>query len=155
MRHGKSSWNYNVQDEYRPLKKRAYNDISYVFSSFKSRINETTVYYSSPALRAVTTALEFLKLGDLSEHKLSIKPDLYTFNPNNLQQMILSFDDRISDVMIFGHNPAFTTIANHYGDVYFDNVPTSGLVQIQFEADSWKDLVPGKTVLHLFPKNLR
>jgi len=155
MRHGKSSWSYNVEDEFRPLKKRAFKDIVHVYANFHKHMKDETVYLSSSALRAKTTARELFKLGGLSEHKLTIDKRLYTFNPNTLQDIILSFDDSHSDIMIFGHNPAFTTIVNHYGDIEFDNVPTSGLVQLKFEADSWKDLKKGKTVLHLFPKNLR
>ena len=46
-------------------------------------------------------------------------------------------------------------LANTLGDEYFENVPTSGLVMMRFENSSWKDLASGKTILHLFPKNLR
>jgi len=34
-------------------------------------------------------------------------------------------------------------------------VPTCGLVWIQFEIDSWKDVEKGKTKLFLSPKNLK
>ena len=155
MRHGKSSWEYNLEDQYRPLKKRAYTDIFDVYSNFKDHLSDSTSYITSPAVRAQTTAKEFLKLAGVSDHKLIIESNLYTFDPIALQNLILSLDDSNSNQMLFGHNPAFTAVANHYGSMFFDNIPTSGLVRIRFEADAWKDISNGITQVHLFPKDLR
>ena len=57
--------------------------------------------------------------------------------------------------MVFGHNPAMTGLVNDLGDKEFDNIPTTGLVVIDFDSQSWSDLGKGKTLLNLFPKNLR
>ena len=63
--------------------------------------------------------------------------------------------DDVQTLMIFGHNHAFTSLANLLGDKYIDNVPTSGLVQIKFETDRWSDISDGKTELVLFPRDLK
>ena len=57
--------------------------------------------------------------------------------------------------MIFGHNHAFTSISNIFGTAYMDNLPTSGLVKIDFEIEDWKDLKKGVTKLIIIPKELR
>jgi phosphohistidine phosphatase len=57
--------------------------------------------------------------------------------------------------MVFGHNPAMTNLVNNLGDSYVENVPTTGLTVIDFETNSWENLKTGKTILSLFPKNLR
>ena len=64
-------------------------------------------------------------------------------------------DNDVMNVLIFGHNSAITDFVNKFGDVYIDNVPTSGLVCINFEINNWKDLKKGKTVTTLFPKELK
>jgi len=155
MRHGKSSWKHDVDDHDRPLRKRAYNDIKLVADRAKPEISSSVKIYSSSANRALTTAKCFAKHLDLNSKQLQIKPELYTFNVQELKQFIYTLDDGYDEVMIFGHNPAFTMLANNFGDKHFDNVPTSGLVNLSFENTSWKDCKKGKTTLHLFPKNLR
>jgi phosphohistidine phosphatase len=58
-------------------------------------------------------------------------------------------------VLIFGHNHAFTEIVNVWGDQYIENVPTAGLVQLNFDIDNWRNIVKGKTKTILFPKQLK
>ena len=71
------------------------------------------------------------------------------------------FSGKLSDtigrkkVMIFGHNFAFTNIANALGDNYIDNLPTAGLVVLEFETDSWSNLGEGRTLKIIIPKHLR
>ena len=73
LRHGKSSWEYNLQDQFRPLKKRAYNDIALVYSHFKNHLNDDVVFKASHALRAETTAREFLKNAGISAEILIVE----------------------------------------------------------------------------------
>ncbi len=155
MRHGKSSWKDNLPDDERLLKQRAYKDIEHVASAFKHCLDKDFVFKSSYAERAESTAKHFLKQLEIPETRLQIESDLYTFDESSLKAFINFIDDSIDNLMLFGHNSAFTNLANILGSEYFDNIPTSGLVMLRFENSSWKDLASGKTVLHLFPKNLR
>jgi len=155
IRHGKSSWEHKVDDHDRPLKKRAYNDIKLVAEEIKSSMKPDFHFFSSSANRAQTTARLFLEHLNYSPYKLNILPELYTFNYQSLKQILQGMDDEFEDLVIFGHNPAFTELANDFGNIDFYNIPTSGLVQLQFENTSWKDCKNAKTALHLFPKNLR
>jgi len=155
MRHGKSSWEDNLPDDERLLKKRAFKDIEHVASAFKHCMDKDFVFKSSYAERAESTAKYFLKQLKIPEAQLQIESALYTFDVSSLKAFLYTVDDSKDKLMLFGHNPAFTELANSLGEAYFDNIPTSGLVMITFENSSWKDLANGKTILHLFPKNLR
>jgi len=42
--------------------------------------------------------------------------------------------------MIFGHNPSSTNLANHFLKHPIDNLPTSGIVTLNFNSDSWKNI---------------
>jgi phosphohistidine phosphatase len=64
-------------------------------------------------------------------------------------------DNSLQTVMIFGHNNAFTNVANYLGSKTIDNVPTTGLVQLAFDTDSWAALAGGTTVRLIFPKQLK
>ena len=75
--------------------------------------------------------------------------------PNSDLEFIKSLDDNLSTVMVFGHNHAFTHLANSLGNSYIDNVPTSGLVHLQFDVTQWKSISKGTTIQTIFPKDYR
>jgi len=155
IRHGKSCWDNNLKDIYRPLKKRAFKDIKLVSKEIKSVVTSDFKFVSSPAVRAHETAKFYFKKLDLDISKLEIHEELYTFNSDEVRSFISKLPDDVDKLVIFGHNPALTTLASQTGSIFFGNIPTSGLVKIEFEESSWKDCDNGKTVLHLFPKTLR
>lgn len=155
IRHGKSSWKHDVTDEKRPLKKRGINDGEVVSRSFSNAFQKPVVVWSSPAVRALETAKIFKEKLGIEDEDFLVKPQLYTFNKRDLLSHIQSCNDEINKLMVFGHNPAMTGLVNDLGDKYFENIPTTGLTVIDFETNSWKEISNGKTILHLFPKNLR
>jgi phosphohistidine phosphatase len=155
IRHGKSSWKHDVTDEKRPLKKRGINDGEMVARSFTNTFQKPVVVWSSPAVRAFETAKIFKEKLEIEDKNFSVKPQLYTFNKRDLLTYIKSCEEEINQLMVFGHNPAMTELVNELGDKYFENIPTTGLTVIDFKTGSWKDITSGKTILHLFPKNLR
>ena len=156
VRHGKSSWDNDLPDDERPLKKRAYKDADVVIKGFKNYFkNDALIMWSSYAVRALTTAKIFKEQLEIPNQDFEIKEDLYTFDGKQLLKSISTCDDSIESLMVFGHNPGMTSVANSIGSQHFNNIPTTGLVLIEFQTDSWKNLKDGKTILYLFPKNLR
>ena len=155
VRHGKSSWKEDLPDDQRPLKKRAYNDADLVISAYKGVTGNKPEIWSSHAVRALTTAKIFKEKLGVPDENFSVKKDLYTFDSSGLKRAISSCDDSTDELMVFGHNPAMTSLVNQFGDKHFDNIPTTGLTLINFDSDSWKDLKNGKTIIYLFPKYLR
>lgn len=155
VRHGKSSWKEDLPDNERPLKKRAYKDANLVLEAFSGFVDPSMTLWSSHAVRALTTAKLFKEALEIPDDKFQIKKELYTFDRRSLLEVIRSCEDSIETLMVFGHNPAFTGVANDLGDQQFSNIPTTGLCMMEFEADNWKSVKKGKTLLYLFPKNLR
>ena len=133
VRHAKSSWKYDVTDAERPLKKRGLRDAALVSKSFKNELFRPEIIFSSPANRALTTCKIFIKNLNLDDHLLHIQDELYDFGGQNVIDFITQIDDSYKNVMIFGHNHAFTSICNIFGDQFIDNLPTSGLVVINFD----------------------
>lgn len=155
LRHGKSSWKYDVADDKRPLKKRGYRDGELISNAFlHSHIKPLTVW-SSPATRALETAKIFKKKLQVDEEQFRIKPALYTFDQKDLMNIIKNCEQDHENLMVVGHNPAMTQLANSLGDRSFNNIPTTGLVVLEFQTDTWENISIGKTTIHLFPKNLR
>lgn len=155
VRHGKSSWEYNVDDRDRPLKQRGINDAHLVGTHFKKHISDLDAAYSSPACRALHTAMIVLKEFAYPLDKFRVVEELYDFSALPVTHFVRGLDDGLDKVIIFGHNYAFTNVANQWGNQHIDNVPTSGLVQISFDSDSWASIKDGKTDHILFPKQLK
>ncbi len=155
VRHGKSSWKYDVADDKRPLKNRGFKDGRLIAGAFEKFYVAPVMIWSSRAVRALETAKIFQEVLKVSDKNFEIKPSLYTFNRKDLLHVINSCEDHVNKLMVFGHNPAMTGVVNEIGDKEFENIPTTGLTVIDFDVSSWKDISKGKTILNLFPKNLR
>lgn len=155
VRHGKSSWKHDLPDDERPLKKRAYRDGDLVSMTYKEFYSGDAMLWSSPAVRALETAKIFKNQLEVPDKNFKIKESLYTFDQDDLLNIITSCDDSLEKLVVFGHNPAMTGLVNRLGDKSLDNLPTTGLCVIEFEVDSWKDIKRGKTLLTLIPKELR
>ncbi|WP_163514915.1 SixA phosphatase family protein [Gelidibacter japonicus] len=154
-RHAKSSWDHDVSDLKRPLSKRGFTDANLVSKSFGTYSVIFDAIYSSPANRALTTCQIFMDNLGLDPELLTIDKQLYDFGGNQVRRFIKSLDDNLETVMLFGHNHAFTSLANSFGDADIDNLPTSGLVMIEFEVDQWQHVSQGETKLFLRPKDFK
>lgn len=155
VRHGKSSWEYSVNDKDRPLLQRGINDGHLVVDAFKQKDINIDAIFSSPANRAMHTCLIFLRQLNFPYNQFKITNELYDFSGDYVLQFVKNLDDSLETVMIFGHNHAFTHLSNTMGSSYIDNVPTSGLVHLTFKTDSWKHIEKGTTTNTIFPKYLK
>ncbi len=156
VRHGKSDWSEELTDKQRPILARAHQDIKLVCSEFKKHFSGQLHLISSTAVRATQTA-NLLKeaLGSQVETFI-LEEQLYTFNHSEVYQYIQQISDHKQNVMLIGHNPAFTSLCGFFTQRLPENLPTSGLVQLDFpELIHWKFAAEAVMKLELFPKNLR
>ena len=111
--------------------------------------------FSSTAKRASETAIIFAQNFLYPIENIVFKEELYTFDENNLERIVKSLNNKYDNVILFGHNEAITNFVNKFGDIFIDNVSTSGLVSLQFDTDDWQNIHNGKTLKVLFPKDLK
>ena len=155
MRHGKSSWELNVSDQDRPLGQRGISDAHLIGAELATKKLMIDHVFSSPANRALHTCMICLRELAFPLEKCSIVSDLYDFSGEKVIDVIKNTNDELDNILIFGHNHAFTHLVNSMGDKHIDNVPTSGFVQIQFKENSWSDIRKGSTIQTIFPKQLK
>jgi phosphohistidine phosphatase len=155
VRHAKSSWEAPLKDFDRPLMKKGILDAHDVSSHISKFLPKTYIVWSSTAARALETAIIFAQNISYPIESIVYKDDLYTFDEKQLEKVIKSCDNRFESVILFGHNEAITNFVNKFGDVFVENVPTSGFVSLQFEANSWDAIQKGKTHKTIFPKDLK
>ena len=155
VRHAKSSWEVPMHDKDRGLTCQGVKDAHLVSSEAKDSIPKAYVIFSSTAKRTTNTALIFAQNLAYPIESIIYKDDLYTFDENDLEKVIKSCNNSYESVILFGHNGAITDFVNKFGDVYIENVPTSGFVHLKFETEDWKKIKKGKIEKIIFPKNLR
>ena len=155
VRHGKSSWEYAAGDKDRPLLERGINDAVMVSDKFHEEGVNIDSIFSSPANRALHTAMIFCRQMYYPLTSFRVTTHLYDFSGDEVLHFIKDLDNNLETVMIFGHNHAFTHIANSLGNSYIENVPTSGLVHLEFDVDQWSSVEKGVTKQTIFPKQLK
>ena len=158
IRHAKSSWgNPGLRDHDRPLNDRGLHDAPKMAHFLAKNAEKPTLIISSTAKRALNTALYFADTFDIPEDKIRKEADIYEAQPIDVLKIIHQLPDAENSVLIFGHNPTFTSLANVFSEaMYIENVPTCGIVKIVTTAESWNTMYEGnaKVVACYFPKEV-
>ena len=155
VRHAKSNWDIPLNDHDRPLTSRGIQDAHLVSSNICKLLPETFLVWSSAAKRASETAIIFAQNISFPVKSILFKEELYTFDVNKLEQIIKSCSNKYEHLMVFGHNEAITHFVNKFGNIFIDNVSTSGFVNMVFEQDTWNDINKGITKNIVFPRDLK
>jgi phosphohistidine phosphatase len=151
IRHAKSSWEFQLKDIDRPILKKGIEKSYKVAEASRLFFKENSIIFISNAKRTQQTAKIFLKFITTEEKNIFIKNDLYTFSLSEFEEIVKCCPNEHKNLILFGHNGAITDFVNKFGDVYIDNVPTSGFISITFETDDWKSIKKGKTDKIIFP----
>ncbi|MCI0495237.1 hypothetical protein L0Z72_09510 [candidate division KSB1 bacterium] len=64
--------------------------------------------------------------------------------------LIHYLDDSLDEMMLFGHNLDFTSLANYLSNQQVDNIPTCGVFCVDFDIKSWIDIKKGKGIFRFF-----
>ena len=130
VRHAKSSWkDASLRDIERPLNSRGKRDAPFMAKLLKGKGVQADLIISSPANRALTTAKHFAKEMNLPDEKIDINNIVYGAYPEDVIKLVKNVADNVNTLMVFGHNPTFTSLVNRYTEDYIANVPTCGVVK--------------------------
>ncbi|MCF8225457.1 MAG: histidine phosphatase family protein [Bacteroidales bacterium] len=146
VRHGKSSWESIVNDIDRPLTERGVKNSYEIANRLKNKGLIPESIFSSPAARALHTAIIMSQVWELDEQNIFIRNQLYLPDIEDITEMIFEIPDRFSSVAIYGHNPGFTYFSNIFMKDKLEKLPTAGTLVITFELDSWNNISNGKVI---------
>lgn len=158
IRHAKSSWdNPALDDFHRPLNRRGKSNAPDMGRRLANRAFLPDLMITSPAERASTTARIIAAEIGYPRNRIQSDDRIYMADPANLIKLMRETSEDVDHLVLFGHNPGFTQLANRLGDTQIDNVPTCGVVCLKFEIASWRSFPgDGGTVLDFdFPKRQR
>lgn len=138
FRHAKSSWDFpDLTDHDRPLNKRGERDAPVMAERLQTSGIRPSLILSSPAVRAWRTARILAKHIGYPVEFLQREPGLYHAGVNKLLDIIAVQDDGFNNIVIVGHNPGLTDLANELEPGLTSNIPTAGFAALQIETDDW------------------
>jgi len=154
VRHAKSSWDYeNVADVDRPLKVKGIKSAYEIARSIKLKNNLPDLIISSPANRALHTAMILARIFETPASQVQIDSGFYESTFNCCLERIAGTDDTVNTLMVIGHNPDFTDLANQFLHEPLPDLPTAGTVKLEFACDRWNQIDKTNLVRHslIFP----
>lgn len=151
VRHAKSDWSDpNITDIERPLNKRGKRDAPFMAELMKQQNLVPDLILTSPAERALQTVKYFADVFSIDKSKIIIREEIYNLGSVAIRKLLSQIDDTHNVVYLFGHNPDLTSLVNQLLDVFIENIPTTGIVCIDFDFDSWKEILNKKGNLRFF-----
>lgn len=158
VRHAKSSQAEEGESDFnRDLNERAFTDIPIMAKVMKKRNVKPELIISSDAKRTTETTKLLIKELDLNSVKTTFSNKLYLTSVADYIKKIRKVDSEYNELMVVGHNPTITDLANELTGSFIDNMPTTGMVTILFKDNSWKAVgtIKGKMAHFDFPKKFK
>jgi phosphohistidine phosphatase len=84
----------------------------------------------------VDTAQAFAHELDYPAKDIRKEDTLYSSDAAGVLELIKRLDDKLDCVLLVGHNPTMTTLANDLG-MNIDNLVTAGVVELRYDTDTW------------------
>ena len=140
LRHAKSSWEYNVEDHDRPLSQKGINDITRVSLKNSSFFKRFDFIFTSSANRALHTSAILTRYSFIKYEKLTVSDKLYSFNYKDIIDYVYNLDNKLSNVVLVGHNPAFSLAANYLSKESTPDLRTSDWIMLQFNQKKWSKI---------------
>lgn len=157
VRHGKSDWSDpELRDIDRPLKNRGVRNAYAMAEYISAKGIKPELFISSPAARAINTASIFFRVLQMNPNEMIVDERMYHAGPGEILDIIYQVPDAVDSIAIFGHNPGYTQLANLFIADHIYNIPTAGVVSLEFDTDNWQDIRKAKVLDSFFeyPKKL-
>jgi phosphohistidine phosphatase len=142
VRHAKSDWSLPDQRDWdRPLNPRGNHDAPEMGRRLRQRKLKPDLMLTSPAVRALATATIIAKELRFPAARVQQDERLYLSGPEDMLQAIRELGGEARHLMVFGHNPGITELADRLSDERrIDHMPTCAVVTLLFNLRDWSDL---------------
>ena len=104
---------------------------------------------SSPTKRTKDTLDFFIKEFDY-KGEIIFEESIYEAPYINILKVIKNIDDKHKTIFLFGHNPGFNDLADFLLGRFEDNIPTCGVLKLNFNISKWEDIKEKIGILEFF-----
>jgi len=139
VRHGKAEDPDNALNDFgRSLTEKGKEISSQMARRLAKREKEQVTIVTSPAFRALETALIFAGTLKTGYDNIVIREAIYgSFGLDSMCLILNELGDDHSAVVLFGHNPAFSLLVNHFSGINRGFMPKSGVACFEFDTGKW------------------
>jgi phosphohistidine phosphatase len=123
----------------------------------KEKENDLGVIVTSPAFRALETALIFAGVYSVPPEKIILNSNLYfNIDHDSFVELLKSINDEFDTITLFGHNPSFTDLPGLLSKESSEILPKSGIICLSFKTKTWSGITTkaGNTEYFLKPKKV-
>jgi phosphohistidine phosphatase len=156
IRHAKSSWSdAGLDDFHRPLNQRGRNDAAAIGKRLAAIGIRPDLLVASPAVRAKNTAQFIAEATGYDQEAIEYDDNLYLGSFSYHCRLLATLFEQVDVLFLVGHNDTITKLAEHLGGHPLGNVPTCGVVALDFsDARGFSDTAGyGKIAFFWFPKD--
>jgi phosphohistidine phosphatase len=142
VRHAKSSWSDPGRaDADRALNDRGLRDAPRMGARIHARGPQPQRILSSHARRALHTAQLIADACGYPRADIDIVDEIYEASPATLLTIVRALPARLFRVLLVGHNPGLTELANQLcPQARIENIPTGGVLYLDFAARDWTSI---------------
>ena len=139
VRHGKSLRDPQIQDDDRPLTVKGIENTISVAEKLLEQYQAPDVIVSSYASRALHTAHIFARIMGFPHENVQANEELYLYGNKETAGILENMPDNVNSVMIVGHNPDMTYVANWFA-AKINEMPTSSVVTVTADVKQWSEI---------------
>jgi phosphohistidine phosphatase len=153
IRHAKSSWEFpELNDLVRPLAQRGKTDVVRIGNYIAENNIKPDYIISSPATRALHTAIEIANIAAYDTNKIDIAKVIYFGDETEIIKYIQTIDDKFNTIFVFGHEPVLSLLIEQLSDVVVDKFPTCAIFGVEFKTNNWRKIKKGTQSIFITPK---
>lgn len=152
-RHAKSSWDDpDLRDIDRPLNQRGLRAAPVIGQALVEKNYLPDAIFASPAQRTRTTAQLLATELNFPHDQIQIIDSFYGASQGEIVHHTRQLPDTIDTALLVGHNPTWTLLSHRLTNHRLDNLPTAGILVIDFPINTWPDLNTGNHTDLLIPR---
>ncbi|TAF74458.1 MAG: histidine phosphatase family protein [Bacteroidetes bacterium] len=155
VRHAKSDRSIAGQKDFdRSLSAKGHLDAPRMGNLLAEKNITFDAIVSSPAERAKLTAQYFCEQLKVDFDKIIYNENIYEASTRVLMNEICAFDDKFNNIIVFGHNPGMSYLAEYLTKELIGDIPTCAILTIDLQVETWAETSQGlgKLVSFDFPK---
>jgi phosphohistidine phosphatase len=142
VRHGKAEDpNPDFPDFERSLTNKGKSVSKMMAQKLKEKEIDPGILISSPAFRAIETAIIFARVFTIPPEKIIINSNLYfSIDQNSFMEILKTTEEDVDTITLFGHNPSFTELPELFSKESMDVLPKSGIICLSFRTKTWSGI---------------
>ena len=138
IRHAKAEQvEIGVKDKDRQLSTKGMQQATMVGAHLNEMGVKPSMIITSPALRTQTTSEIIASRLSYDVNKIHTNEELYLASVRIFLQIINQLKDEWESVIVIGHNPSITYLAEYVADAEIGSMETGSVAEVEFDLKSW------------------